>query len=96
MQKTCAWLRKEGIDLADTNNQGHNALHKAAYGGHTDLCLWLQDEVRLDPEALIKDARMQWPWHAKRDSRISRSCFCGGGLMPAIPDSILLEADDWF
>lgn len=84
MQKTCAWLRKEGIDLADTNNQGHNALHKAAYGGHTDLCLWLQDEVRLDPEALIKDAR------------ISRSCFCGGGLMPAIPDSILLEADDWF
>lgn len=59
MQKTCAWLRKEGIDLADTNNQGHNALHKAAYGGHTDLCLWLQDEVRLDPEALIKDARGQ-------------------------------------
>lgn len=52
-------------DLGEANNQGasqlssrvvivhergHNALHKAAYGGHAQLCDWLQEVALLDPE----------------------------------------------
>jgi len=54
-------LHSEGVDLAITNNQGHNALHKAAYGGHRELCEWLQEVVHLDRRAGITDARGQTP-----------------------------------
>lgn len=34
-----AW--STGLDLTLANNQGHTALHKAAYKGHDGLCRWL-------------------------------------------------------
>ena len=37
----CRWLKRIGLDLTLTNNQGHTALHKAAYKGHDTLCRWL-------------------------------------------------------
>lgn len=37
----CIWLRTIGLDLSLPNNQGHTALHKAAYKGHAALCRWL-------------------------------------------------------
>ncbi|CAE8696156.1 unnamed protein product, partial [Polarella glacialis] len=61
MTESCKWLRSRGVDLALGNNQGHNALHKAAYGGHRELCCWLQDEVGLDREASVQDTRGQTP-----------------------------------
>ena len=52
----------QGLDVHNTNGQGHNALHKAAYGGHRAICEWLQDgPPHLDPEALLPDARGQTP-----------------------------------
>lgn len=40
--EACHWLYHEaGLDLAQRNSQGHNSLHKAAYGGHHLLCRWL-------------------------------------------------------
>eukprot|EP00913_Durusdinium_trenchii_P014850 g13926.t1 len=57
MTECCKWLQEQRVDLGATNNQGHNALHKAAYGGHAELCKWLQDEATLDPEQ--PDARGQ-------------------------------------
>ena len=35
------YLFDAGLDLWQANEQGHNALHKAAYGGHLELCRWL-------------------------------------------------------
>ncbi|KAJ1622567.1 hypothetical protein T492DRAFT_885047 [Pavlovales sp. CCMP2436] len=40
--------------------RGHNALHKAAYGGHRELCAWLQHgPPHLDAECALTDARGQ-------------------------------------
>ena len=61
------WLAARGVDMAVANDQGHNALHKAAYGGHRELCAWLQDSYRdsvgvgLDREARLTDTRGQTP-----------------------------------
>jgi len=52
----------QGLDIKNVNSQGHNALHKAAYGGHRDICEWLQDgPLRVDPEASLEDVRGQTP-----------------------------------
>jgi ankyrin repeat protein len=52
----------QGLDLHNTNNQGHNALHKAAYGGHKAVCEWLQEgPVGLDVQSQLCDVRGQTP-----------------------------------
>ena len=38
------WLRQRGLDFHATQRQGHTPLHKAAWGGHVDLCRWRRDE----------------------------------------------------
>eukprot|EP00288_Rhodomonas_lens_P010268 CAMPEP_0177745062 /NCGR_PEP_ID=MMETSP0484_2-20121128/30099_1 /TAXON_ID=354590 /ORGANISM="Rhodomonas lens, Strain RHODO" /LENGTH=263 /DNA_ID=CAMNT_0019259647 /DNA_START=243 /DNA_END=1031 /DNA_ORIENTATION=+ len=35
------WLKEEGVNLSVKNLVGHTALHKAAQGGHGELCEWL-------------------------------------------------------
>ena len=37
------WLRQRGLDFHATQRQGHTPLHKAAWGGHVDLCRWRRD-----------------------------------------------------
>ena len=44
--------------LPPNEHQGHNALHKAAYGGHAALCSWLQEcpkTVRIHVPPILKD-----------------------------------------
>ena len=65
-----AW--STGLDLTLANNQGHTALHKAAYKGHGGLCRWLiantalgcsQDAAK-EPEEPIVDIcaeAPEWP-----------------------------------
>ena len=38
------WLKASGVDWAAVQRQGHRPLHKAAWGGHLELCRWLRDE----------------------------------------------------
>jgi len=55
---TCQFLyEKCNVDAFAVQNQGHTALHKAAYAGAGDICEWLQNEVRLDPDCNIEDAK---------------------------------------
>lgn len=35
------WLDAQGVDFQATQKQGHTALHKAAWGGHMELCRYL-------------------------------------------------------
>ena len=46
----CIWLHRIGLSLSLANNQGHTALHKAAYKGHGELCRWLVGNTRLGPQ----------------------------------------------
>eukprot|EP00397_Hematodinium_sp_SG-2012_P006504 GEMP01006537.1.p1 GENE.GEMP01006537.1~~GEMP01006537.1.p1 ORF type:complete len:828 (+),score=205.05 GEMP01006537.1:324-2807(+) len=55
----CKYLHAQGVLLGQTNSQGHHALHKAAYGGHADLCRWLRDSLHLS--ITDEDARGQTP-----------------------------------
>ncbi|CAE8710947.1 unnamed protein product [Polarella glacialis] len=41
------WLRLRGCDFSATQEHGHNALHKAGWSGHAELCRWLRDECGL-------------------------------------------------
>eukprot|EP00928_Gymnodinium_smaydae_P062311 TRINITY_DN46205_c0_g1_i1.p1 TRINITY_DN46205_c0_g1~~TRINITY_DN46205_c0_g1_i1.p1 ORF type:complete len:528 (-),score=79.52 TRINITY_DN46205_c0_g1_i1:26-1609(-) len=41
------WLRSQGVDFATPQEQGHNALHKAAWAGHAAFCTWLRDQCGL-------------------------------------------------
>ena len=38
------WLKASGVDWSALQRQGHRPLHKAAWGGHLELCRWLRDE----------------------------------------------------
>ena len=38
-----SWLLERGVDFAACQRQGHRPLHKAAWGGHLELCMWLRD-----------------------------------------------------
>lgn len=52
----------QGLNLANVNTQGHNALHKAAYGGWKDVCSWLQDGPScIDRTSELRDVRGQSP-----------------------------------
>ena len=37
------WLKSCGLDFVAVQRQGHRPLHKAAWGGHLELCVWLRD-----------------------------------------------------
>ena len=39
-----SWLRDLELDFHAVQRQGHTPLHKAAWGGHLELCRWLRDE----------------------------------------------------
>jgi DnaJ-domain-containing protein 1 len=42
------WLASlDGVDFTLRQRQGHSALHKAAWGGHTALLRWLHSEIGL-------------------------------------------------
>ena len=43
------WLFEMGLDCRVANKQGHTALHKAAYKGHSMLVKWLLEVVDIDP-----------------------------------------------
>ena len=46
-----------GVDAFVIQNQGHTALHKAAYAGSRDICDWLMLKVGLDKMAVAQDAK---------------------------------------
>jgi hypothetical protein len=46
------WLRRLGLDPGHANRQGHSALHKAAYKGHSAVVHWLVDVAGVDPRPL--------------------------------------------
>ena len=51
------------VDAFAIQNQGHSALHKAAYTGSKDICIWLQDVVGLDKTCVLEDRKC----HTARD-----------------------------
>ena len=54
----CKHLYEEcSVDAFAIQNQGHSALHKAAYTGSHEICTWLQDVVGLDKQCLLEDAK---------------------------------------
>ena len=54
----CVYLREVcGVDAFVVQNQGHTALHKAAYAGSRDICDWLMLKVGLDKTAVAQDAK---------------------------------------
>ena len=56
--QTSKFLYEEcSVDVFAIQNQGHSALHKAAYTGSRDICAWLQDVVGLDVNCTLEDAK---------------------------------------
>jgi ankyrin repeat protein len=56
--QTAKFLYDEcSVDAFAIQNQGHSALHKAAYAGSKDICDWLQDVVGLDVHCTLEDAK---------------------------------------
>jgi UPF0176 protein len=49
VKRMCTWLHTEhSMDFGAPNDQGHTALHKAAFAGNRAACEWMKEQSMLD------------------------------------------------